>query len=85
MQAVNNRSDTVVFDLEDRFLLPVRHVVLPSQAPTVEVSLAGVARIRNAGLSRITIKVNTKENLVTLRVGEALPVEPDLMDLIVVP
>ena len=84
MQAVNNRDDAVVFDLEDRFLLPVRHVVLSSQTPTVEVSLAGVAQIRNAGLSQITIKVNTKEHLVTLRVGEALPVEPDLMNLIVV-
>ena len=84
MQAVNMRTDVVVFDLENRFLVPVGRVVLPGQAPPVEVSLGGVARLRNAGLSQITLKVKAKEGLVTLRVGEALPVEPDLMDLIVI-
>ena len=82
MQVVNMRTDVVVFDLENRFLVPVGRVVLPGQAPPVEVSLGGVARLRNAGLSQITLKV--KEGLVTLLVGEALPVERDLMDLIVI-
>jgi len=84
MQAVNMRNDDVIFDLEDRLLRVVRRIVLPAQSPTVEVSLVGVARIRNTGPSEVTIRVNTRGSLVILRPNETLLVEPDLMALIVV-
>jgi len=84
MQAWNMRSDDAVFDLEDRLLRRAQRVLLPSQGPTVDVSVAGVAHIRNAGLSDITVRVNTRDGLVILRPAETLTVEPDLMVLIAV-
>ena len=82
MEVLNMRSDTVVFDLEDRLLRVVRRVVLPTPSPVVEISLVGVARIRNAGPSEVTI--NTRGGLATLRPNETFLVEPDLTALIVV-
>jgi hypothetical protein len=75
------RSDTVVFDLEDRLLRVLRRVVLPTQSPVAEISLVGVARIRNAGAATVT--VNTRGGLATLRPNETFLVEPDLTALIV--
>jgi hypothetical protein len=73
MQAVNMRSDDVVFDFEDRLLRLVRRVALAPQSPTVEVSLVGVARLRKVGPSELTIRVNTRGSLVTLRQERAEP------------
>jgi hypothetical protein len=84
MQALNMRSDAVAFDMETRLLNVVQRVVLPGQSQVMEISLEGVARIRNASMAEIEIILNPDARLVTLKPGEALPVEQSIATLIVV-
>lgn len=84
MHAWNKRSDAVAFDIETRLLNVVQRVVLPAQSQVMEISLMGVARIRNASMAEIEIILNPDDRLVTLKPGEALPIKQSIASLIVV-
>lgn len=84
MHAWNRRSDAVAFDIETRLLNVVQRVVLPGQSQVMEISLVGVARIRNASMAEIEIIFNPNDRLVTLKPGEAFPIKQGIASLVVV-